>query len=381
MIRHVCLFTDSLVPSGVGQHMLTLAAELREHYRVSVVCPPSAGGLALLERAAAMGLDTRALTVRGKRRGQEALGRWLRARQVDLFHAHAGIGWEGHAGISAARLAGVPVVVRTEHLPALIGIRRQHLKYRRLIPAVDRFICVSDEARASFACVGVPEQKLRTVRNGISRRPAPADREGVRARLGLPSEARIVLTVGRMTEQKGYDDLLAAIPDVLARQSAAHFVWVGEGPRERRLRPLVRARGLDAHVHLVGSRPDVPELMAAADLFVLPSLLEGLLLVVLEAMAAGLPVIGTQVCGTAEAVRDGVTGRLVPVQDPEALTAALLEVLECPTLAAQWGAAGRRRVEREFSAARMARETATIYDELLAHVPLAPTGSTSMRPA
>ena len=107
------------------------------------------------------------------------------------------------------------------------------------------------------------------------------------------------------------------------------------------------------------------DLMAAADLVVLPSLFEGLPLVVLEAMAAGLPVVGTRVCGTTEAVCDGMTGRLVEAQDAAALADAVLEVLERPELAARWGDARRRRFEREFQPARMARETAAVYEELL----------------
>ena len=111
--------------------------------------------------------------------------------------------------------------------------------------------------------------------------------------------------------------------------------------------------------------------MAAADLFALPSLVEGLPLVVLEAMAAGLPVVGTRVPGTSEVVIDGVTGRLVPpgrlagCGEVAALAAAILETLQDPDLAARWGAAGQDLVEREFSAKRMARETADVYEELL----------------
>src|SRR5438874_1365932 len=120
MTTRVCLFTDSLEPSGVGVHMLTLAGELRERYGVSFVCPPTPSGAPVLARAAEMGLETLALDLSPDAGAGGVLCAWLVARGVEVFHCHAGIGWEGHAGVYAARQAGVPVVVRTEHLPYLL---------------------------------------------------------------------------------------------------------------------------------------------------------------------------------------------------------------------------------------------------------------------
>jgi glycosyltransferase involved in cell wall biosynthesis len=171
--------------------------------------------------------------------------------------------------------------------------------------------------------------------------------------------------VGRLAEQKGHEGLLRAVPDIARREPNAHFVWVGNGPLESDLRERVRETRLNERVFIFPQRDDVPELMAASDLVVLPSLFEGLPLVVLEAMSAGLPVVGTRVCGTSEAISDGVTGRLVEPGDVGVLAAAVLEVLEQPELAARWGAAGRLRVEREFTADRMGRETRALYESLL----------------
>ena len=171
------------------------------------------------------------------------------------------------------------------------------------------------------------------------------------------------MTVGRFSEQKGHRYLLAAIPDVLARHPATYFLWAGEGDLEADLRAEARRLGLEGQVRFLGRRDDVPHLLAAADPFVLPSLFEGLPLAVLEAMAARLPVVGTRVCGTSEAVQDGVTGRLVPPEDAAALTAAIVQVLDAPDLAARWGAAGRARVAHEFNAARMVGEVVAVYEE------------------
>ncbi|MCA1645063.1 MAG: glycosyltransferase family 4 protein [Chloroflexi bacterium] len=359
----VCLFTDSLQPSGVGEHMLALACELRSHYPIALVSPPAAQRLH--QRARALGFETLALEVRSAEAADE-LSRWLRARRVQIFHDHAGIGWEGHAGVYAARHAGVAAVVRTEHLPYLLTDPVQRRAHRRVIENVDRLICVSRAAHEGFVAAGIPAKTMRVVRNGILVRLPDADRLEVRHRLGVPVDACIVLTVARFEPQKGYGHLLGAVAHVLAANPSTHFVWVGNGSRHSELCERVRAQGLDAHVHLVGHRDDVPELMRAADLLVLPSLFEGLPLVVLEAMAAGLPVVATRVSGTTEALEDGVSGRLVAPADSAALALGVLEAIERPPLVAGWAKAAQERVEREFSAARMAREVANIYAEALA---------------
>jgi glycosyltransferase involved in cell wall biosynthesis len=191
------------------------------------------------------------------------------------------------------------------------------------------------------------------------------DRATARRRAGLPLMAPVVLTIGRFSEQKGHRYLLDAIPAIVARVPDACFAWVGSGELAADLRARVAAEGLADQVRFLGQRDDIPTLLAAADLFVLPSLFEGLPLVALEAMAAGLPVVGTRVCGTAEAVADGVTGRLVDPQDGAALAAGILEVLAQPDRGARWGAAGRRRVAAHFRADQMAAATARIYEELV----------------
>jgi glycosyltransferase involved in cell wall biosynthesis len=400
MKPRVCLFSDSLAPSGVGRHMLTLAGELSEDFALSLVCPPSPGGQRLLDQAYAMGLDVLPLEVRGSAQAAEQLSQWLRTEDVQVFHAHAGVAWEGHDGTPAARAADVPAVVRTEHLADLtsaftvgelpdlvyspyhrddarpeIGelttmVEANRAEHLRRIELVDLVICVSAGVRDSFVTSGVPVAKLRVVPNGIP--PSSAGSASrARERLGLPDSARIVLTVGRMIDVKGHHYLLSAAPMILERQPEARFVWVGQGPLQAELRERVAALGLEESVCFAGPRSDVPDLMAAADLLVLPSLVEGLPLVVLEAMAAGIPVVGTRVIGTSEAIVDGVTGRLVPPgrlagpADASELADATIQVLDNPRLAAGWGAAGRDLVQRDFTAARMAADTAKVYRELL----------------
>ncbi len=362
----LCLFTDSEEPSGMGEHMLALASALRGEYHVAFVCPPTTAGQWFLDRATALGVEAHGLAAPyHNAAGKDALYKWLEAKRFDLFHCHAGIGWEGFGGVEVAHAAGVPQVVRTEHLPYLLDHPVQRADHRRIVSSVDRLICVSYEARASYIKAGIPAAKISVVYNGIPLQTPQRNRHALLTELGLPSTARLILTVGRMVKQKGYDVLLEAIPAVLRQAPEAHFLWAGDGPLQDELSARAAALGVAANVHLLGRRRDVPTLMAAADLFVLPSRFEGFPLSVLEAMSVALPVVGTRVCGTSEAVQDGVTGRLAPPEQPAALAAAIIETLAQPMRAAQWGAAGRVLVYKRFSAERMAGETSDIYQELL----------------
>jgi glycosyltransferase involved in cell wall biosynthesis len=176
-----------------------------------------------------------------------------------------------------------------------------------------------------------------------------------------------VLTVARMTEQKGHQYLLAAIPTVTAHEPDAHFIWVGDGPLESSLRSQAAQLGIDERrLIFAGWRQDIPRLLASADLFVLPSLFEGLPIVVLEAMAAGSAIVGTTVCGTREAIEDEVSGRLVEPANPAALATGIIEGLCHVESVARWRAAARRAYQQLFSADRMGRETADIYEAAFA---------------
>jgi glycosyltransferase involved in cell wall biosynthesis len=399
MKPRVCLYTDSLAPSGVGQHMLTLAEQLLDEYDLSFACPPTPSGRGLLDRAGALGLET--AEVDGAGADQSRLIDLVGSLEPDLLHVHAGVCWEGHDGIRAARRAGVPAIVRTEHLAELTAVfdleelpdlvhspyhlpdRRPSVeelarrvaedrsRYLEVADLVDLVICVSAGVRDSFVAVGLDADRTRVVRNGIRPSPAVSTAQETRARLGVGAQRRVVLSVGRLIDVKGHHFALGAVEEVVRRLPEALFVWVGSGPLEEELTEEVRAAGLEEHVQLIGHRGDVPDLVAASDLFLLTSMVEGLPLVVLEAMAAARPVVATRVCGTSEVVRDGVTGRLVAPGtlagggDVETLAAAILEPLEDQELAARWGEAGRALFEREFTSGHMARETSKVYTELI----------------
>jgi len=187
----------------------------------------------------------------------------------------------------------------------------------------------------------------------------------VRAALGIAPNALLILTVGRLTEQKGHRYLVDAIPALIAEFPEARFVWAGDGPLYTELCERLQQLKLADQVLMLGKRNDIPELLAAADLFVLPSLFEGLPLVVLEALAAGVPVIATRAGGTSEIFTDESQGMLVAPGDAKALATAIGLALRQPELRSNWAQAGRARFKAAFSATRMAAETTALYRQLL----------------
>ena len=333
--------------------MLALARGLAGPWNVLLAAREGEAGERLFRDGLAWGIGT--FRQAESRDAYQGLEEWLRAQEVDVLHVHAGVAWEGHDAVYAGRRAGARAIVRTEHLPDVVTAADQRAAYRALGRHLDRVICVSHAAAKSY--VGdIAKERVRVVRNGIE--PLPARRP---ERLGLADDARLVISVGRLTEQKGFDVLL----DAAAELQETHFHIVGEGPLARTLQASIEDRELGDRVRLLGHRDDVPSLLAGADVLAMPSRFEGLPIVALEAMSLGLPVVGSRVCGLTEVVLDGRTGRLVPEGDGCALAGALDEVLSSPELAGAWGEAGRRRQREEFGAERMVTETATVYNEAL----------------
>jgi glycosyltransferase involved in cell wall biosynthesis len=351
--------------------MLTLATGLADRYDVTMVASPAARQ-PLLVRARAAGVAVKVLGSETAAEREELSG-WLVRAGMEVFHDHAGIGWEGIEAIEAAHAAEIPVVIRTEHLPYLLTDEVQVARHRRMLRMLHALITVSAGARESMLAAGVPALLMHVVRNGVpapSRETSPADRAVVRAAVraehGIPVTARIVLNVGRLTPQKAQDVLLDAMSLLTGTTDDTWLLVVGDGPELPTLAAQVRALDIGDHVRLLGCREDVWRLLQAADVFVLPSRFEGLPLAALEAMAARLPVVATRVTGCDEAVQHGRTGLLVPVEDPAALAEAMAAVLGDRLLTRQLGEAGYAAVRRDFSAARMVDETAAVYERLLA---------------
>jgi glycosyltransferase involved in cell wall biosynthesis len=369
MTELALFFTDSGGFGGAEKVLLTLLAGLdRQCWRPVLIHHLAPGVAPLLEEARR--LDVTLWQVprmpEGREGAQRALwfARQLAARRPAVFHAHLTWPRACKFGLAAAILAGVPAVVATLHafidLPAS---RYLYLQQWLLAKKVGRYLAVSAAlARQMCATNAMPAHKIQVIHNGISM--APFQRpiaSGFRLALSGTSGRPIVFTAARLDKQKGLGHLLEAaalVPEAL-------FVLAGEGPERRALETQSQQMGLGDRVVLLGQREDIPDLLAASDLFALPSLNESLGVSILEAMAASRPVVATAIGGIGEAVADGETGLLVPPGDPVALAGAIRRLLSDPSLALRMGAAGKVRVQRDFSAETMLRRVTEVYDELL----------------
>jgi len=267
----------------------------------------------------------------------------------------------------AAFCMGVPVIIDHWH-----GFNRFNFKRRMLCRFYNHF---TDLSFVVSELVGryVQQQcrtdpaKIEVLYNGVD--PALYQNQNlaaqVRRELGLPPDRPVVGLVARLDHRaKGHLELLQALALLKDRQTV-HALMVGGGRRQEEMQQLAASLGLAGVVHFLGNRKDVPELLAAMDIFVLPSHSEGVSLAVLEAMAAGLPVIVSEVGGLPEIVKHGETGLLIPPKDPEALAQSLARVLEEPGLARKLGQKAREHVQEKYSLERMALVVNETYDELV----------------
>jgi glycosyltransferase involved in cell wall biosynthesis len=273
---------------------------------------------------------------------------------TSLFHANV-------PGRILGRLADVPIIICSERTMAMESEWRYRVN-RWTIGLVDRVIAVSANVRDfCISHIGLPAEKLVVIYNGVEVPGECPSRPEARAELGLPPDGLVAGVVSRLDPAKGVRVLIRA----LAQVDGVTLTIVGDGPERAALESVADKLGVAGRIHWIGHRRDVLRLLPAFDLFVQPSLHEGLPNTVLEAMAAGLPVVATAVGGTPEVVVDGVTGLLVPPHDPDALAKGIACLLRDLDLRRKMGRAGRERVKRRFAMKQMVRQTQTLYEHLL----------------
>jgi len=306
-------------------------------------------------------------------------------RDVDLLHTHSSKA--GILGRAAARLAGVPGIVHTVHgwsfndvQPAVT--RRLYVEAERAAARVtNRIVCVAlfDRDRGLASGIGHASQ-YRIVRSGIdpSLYGAPEGaRERLREALGASSQDVVVGSIANFKPQKSPLDFVEAARLARLRDPRLRFFIAGDGDLRPAAERAIAEAGLGDVVHLLGWRDDVAELLAAMDIFLLTSLFEGLPRVVLQAMAASVPVVATDTGGVAEVVVDGETGRLVPPGNPAAAADAIVVLAHDAESRRKFAAAARYRLGDEFDIRRMVRDLEDLYDEVLARTPREEASATS----
>ncbi len=360
-IAHVISDTNI---GGAGRYLLALLPGAPLFGWEPIVYVPEG---ALAEAVRATGLAQVVPLPEGERSFSIPLWRWLQSnlRDADVVHTHASL-----AARLVAKQRGYPVVL-TRHTigPDLPpgGLKPWRRALHRFVASAfgDAIIAVSEACRQRLLQEGVPAEQIRVIYHGIDVQPFLTARgNSWRQKLGLSAEEPVILTVARLTPVKGLQHALAAASLLQEQQVPFTWLFVGGGPLLSELRDKAQALGLGEQVRWLGFQSDVAGLLAAADVFVLPSLQEALGLALLEAMAAELPIVASHVGGIPELIRSGEQGLLVPPGDSGALAAAIRALLTDRQRAAQLGAAGRERVLAQFTVQKMWQQTDAVYRQI-----------------
>jgi glycosyltransferase involved in cell wall biosynthesis len=363
---------DKLHRAGAQVHLGQLASAIdREAFEPEVVCLLAGGPVADGLRSDGVPVEVLGLGRLYAPRalaGLLRLARRLRSRRVDVLHTY--LVSANVYGTLAGRLAGVGAVVTSRRDMGFSRNSRLRLVEEWLVnPLVDKVVAVSPAvAEATRRERGLRDDQVVTIPNGVdlerfdaARHPRSEARAQALREWGLADDEVAVGAIGHLSPVKGHADLLEAAARIVARHPRTRFFVVGDGPLRAELEAHARRLGLGERVVFAGVREDVARVLALLDVVVLPSHTEGLSNVVLEAMAMARPLVATAVGGNPDVLRDGVSGLLVPARDPEALAAAVVELLEDPEKARAMGCEARRVVEREFGRKRMVEAHEALY--------------------
>jgi glycosyltransferase involved in cell wall biosynthesis len=374
MSHRIAFCITTLAPGGAERQLVELACRLPgDRYQTAVFVlgpPPLPPQDELIRKTVAEKVPVTFFHARSLWSAGSAIRQLtgcLRSFQPALlqcFLAHANV-----TGAIAARLAGVPQCVT--------GIRVADLRWnfhrlasRMTNSLVSRHICVS-ESVATFAVqrMHLPASKIVVIPNGVDLGRFKTARPVTPAELGIPTGRKLLLFVGRLDRQKQPEWLLARLPELQRRLPNHDLVIVGDGALRGRLERLANQLSLGNHVHFLGWRSDVPSLLAASEMLLLCSAWEGMPGVVLEAMAAGKPVVAIKVHGTAELLGQACEPQTVIAHDVPAFLEKVTQLARDRSRAAELGHQNRIRAEAEFSLEAMTTHYAELYDELLAAAP------------
>jgi L-malate glycosyltransferase len=300
--------------------------------------------------------------------GALRLRRLIRAWGPDIVQAHGGESLKYLIAGGAGRDARL-VYRRIGAAPGWITSGPKRFAYASLMRKASRVVTVADFLRLeTVELFGVRPEKVVTIPNGVDvARMRPANgREAIRKELGIPLQSRVILSVGALTWEKNPLAHLAVSERVFRKLPEAYHLVVGDGPLRAEVQRAVRERGLDGRVRFMGSRADVPDIMAASDVLILASAVEGMPGSAIEAGMTGLPVVGFRMAGVPEVVEDGVTGVLVAPNDVEALARSALEILSDGAGRRSMGEAARERCLARFDIQGVAHRYLDLYREVLA---------------
>jgi glycosyltransferase involved in cell wall biosynthesis len=364
MADRIAFVIDELEVGGTQRQMLGMAVGLAARgVTVHVVCLTPI--LAMAPEFEAAGIPVRVIARRGRLdvRLIRTLARFFRAERIQVVHAFSSTA-EFFAGLAARAVAcGFVASVRgfQEDLPLLSALGK------RLACRLADAVVANSEAGGQRAVTSgvVPGTKLRVVPNGLARaRLVARPGRDVRQELGVAPDACLVLSAGRLVWEKGYDLAVAVAAQVTSVHPGVRFLVAGDGPLRVSVEGAIRRHGVERAMVLLGERHDVPDLLAAADIYLSASRSEGLSNAVMEAMAVGLPVVASAVGGTPELVRDGVTGYLFAPDDAAGAARRIGELILDVRLRHALGESARQRIAADYDTDTMLARLAGLYDSV-----------------
>ena len=365
---HVLHVVDALEAGGAEQLLLTVVKNINgDRYKIIVCCLSEFGPLA--DEVAKAGADV--LQLHHARKSNDAgvvreLMCVIRERQISIVHTHTFS--SNFYGRVVAVLGRVPVIVNTQHNVYRHRTTKQVVSDFVMARFTDGMIANSEAVKRFTARqLMIPIERFRVIYNCIDTSvfEERKSREEVLASLGIPSDAFVISVVAKLWKQKGHRYLLEAMRGISTEMPAARLLIVGTGPLDLELRTLAASLGVAESVHFLGARRDVPDLLGASDLLVLPSLWEGFGIALCEAMYSELPVVATNVDGIPEVVSNGDTGLLVTPRDPVALERAILTLACNEEVRRRMGRRGKERVLANFSPKRHVTQLEEFYEDLL----------------
>lgn len=368
----IAYLIDGLSMGGAERLMVPILKHLsRESFEPYVCAMQSKEGNPLANEIRALGIRVDCLNVKYLR-DLDALPRltaYLKQIDADLVHTQLEIA--NILGSISAKLLRLPSVCTIHVLPSrqVKAKTRLHQKVEWFVLRhfCDRVISVSEEARRHhLEASGAAAAQVVTLYNGIDLSPfasidAAHTRATVREELGIPHQASVLTTVAVLRPPKGLEFMIRALPDILASGMDVLYLVVGDGPHRQALEEEVRRAGVEERVIFAGMRTDIPRLLAASDIFVLPSLTEALPTVLAEAMAARLPVVASRVGGIPEMITPGVNGLLVETEDVTGLAQACLQLLRDAAMRARLAEGGEDIVQNKFNICRQVDELEQLY--------------------
>lgn len=369
MTRRTILHTiETSGPGGAETSLLLLASNLDRNRFRSLALLPREGWLS--EQLKQAGVPV--FFAESKRwydlRLVREMSRLIDRERVDLIHSQLP-GQNFYSSVVGA-FRGRKTVVTYQGAAELTRSKGWKGNVRQVVVGrlADAVVAVSDDIGALLKRAHLPARKVTRIYNAIDVEKLQVQGNGhLRHELKLPSSSHLVGTVANIRAPKGYAFLIQAARSVVDRIPDAHFIAVGDihPVLSKPLFELVDKLGLENHFHFLGFRSDIPEILSELDVYVLASTSEGLPLALLEAMAAGRAAVATQCGGPSEVVENGVTGLLVPVGEPDAISDAVIELLKNRELAARLAQAGRAKVHAEFTLGQMVKQYEELYDRLL----------------